>query len=78
MGEWIMETILGDFVGTTIGIHSTVPYEAPDSSGWSVLRLGLGGLRVASSWLCRMQQGAVRMHSGVFSWRTLNPKRAKP
>ena len=51
MGEWIMETILGDFVGTTIGIHSTVPYEAPDSSGWSVLRLGLGGLRVASSFL---------------------------
>ena len=31
MGEWIMETITGDDIGTTIGIHSRIPYEAPDS-----------------------------------------------
>ena len=24
--EWIMETIIGDYIGTTIGIHSPIPY----------------------------------------------------
>ena len=25
-----MGTIIGDYIGTTIGIHSPIPYEAPD------------------------------------------------
>ena len=30
-----METlgIIGDYIGTTIGMHSTIPYEEPDSEG---------------------------------------------
>ena len=28
-----METIVGDYIGTSIGIHSPTPYEAPDSKG---------------------------------------------
>ena len=28
-----METIVGDYMGTSIGIHSPTPYEAPDSKG---------------------------------------------
>ena len=31
MGEWIMGTTLGDYIGTTIGIHSPIPYKEPDS-----------------------------------------------
>ena len=31
MGEWDMGTIIGDYIGTTIGIHSPIPYQAPDS-----------------------------------------------
>ena len=30
MGEWIMETIIGDYIGPTIGIHSPIPYKEPD------------------------------------------------
>ena len=26
-----METTIGDYIGTTIGIHSPIPYSAPDS-----------------------------------------------
>ena len=26
-----METVIGDNIGTTIGIHSPIPYYAPDS-----------------------------------------------
>ena len=31
MGEWFIGTTIGDYIGTTIGIHSPIPYEAPDS-----------------------------------------------
>ena len=31
LGEWIMGTIIGEYIGTTIGIHSPIPYKAPDS-----------------------------------------------
>ena len=24
--EWILGTVIGDYVGTTIGIHSPIPY----------------------------------------------------
>ena len=34
-----METIIGDYIGTTIGIHSPIPYSEPDSS---VEGLGFG------------------------------------
>ena len=27
-----METIIGDYVGTTLGIHCPIPYEEPDRS----------------------------------------------
>ena len=30
MGEWIMETITGDYIGTTVGINSPIPDKAPD------------------------------------------------
>ena len=26
VGEWIMVTIIGDYIGTTLGIHSPIPY----------------------------------------------------
>ena len=26
MGERVMRTIIGDYIGTTIGIHSPIPY----------------------------------------------------
>ena len=30
-----MGTIIGDYIGTTIGIQSPIPYSAPDSRGTS-------------------------------------------
>ena len=30
-----METIVGDYVGATIGIHSPIPYKEPDNFGVS-------------------------------------------
>ena len=38
-----MGTIIEDYIGTTIGIHSPIPYEAPDRQGsLKVQGLGLG------------------------------------
>ena len=28
-GEWVMGIIIGEYIGTTIGIHSPIPYQAP-------------------------------------------------
>ena len=33
-----MGTIIGDYIGPTIGIHSPIPYEAPDSLARSTLK----------------------------------------
>ena len=44
-----METTIGEYIGTTLGIHSPMPYSAPDSQGILSLfgvdfsRLGLRG-----------------------------------
>ena len=44
MGEWIIETIVGDSTGTTIGIHSPIPCEAPGrrTEGFGSFGLGSG------------------------------------
>ena len=31
-----METVIGDYIGPTIGIHSPIPYSAPDRLSCSV------------------------------------------
>ena len=37
-----MGTIIGGYIGTAIGIHSPIPYEAPGSFlGWRALHMGL-------------------------------------
>ena len=32
-----MATIIGDYIGTIIGIHSPIPYQAPGRSGYSIV-----------------------------------------
>ena len=31
MAEWVSGTTIGDYIGTTIRIHSPIPHEAPET-----------------------------------------------
>ena len=31
MGEWVVGTIIGDYIGATTGIHSPISYYEPDN-----------------------------------------------
>ena len=40
----VMGTIIGDYIGTTIGIHCPIPYQEPDSNVVALIeRIGSWG-----------------------------------